>query len=94
MDKRHHMKLIHAGNYVAEVDVELVESDQSWAPYLTIEDAGKLDDVRGLLQRGDIRGAARLARVFSLSPVGVRESKAEYKTGTRRQTGKKTSGLG
>jgi len=71
MSKRHHQKLIHEGQYVAEVDVELIETDTSWSPYLSTDDAYRLDDVRDALRRGDIRGAARQARVFSLTPVAV-----------------------
>jgi hypothetical protein len=71
MRKRLHSKLIHEGQYVAEVDVELIETDESWSPYLSIEDAYRLDDVRDSLRRGDIRAATRLARVFSLTPVTV-----------------------
>ena len=71
MNKRHHAKLIHEGQYVAEVDVELVETDEGWSPYLSLEDAYRLDDVRDALRRGDIHAATRQARVFSLSPVAV-----------------------
>lgn len=71
MRTRHRTKLVHEGGYVAEVDVELVETDSSWSPYLAIEDAYKLDDVRDALRRGDIRAASRLARVFTLTPVTV-----------------------
>ena len=71
METRHHQKLIHEGDYVAEVDVELVEADQTWAPYLSLEDAYKLDDVREALRGRDIRRASRLARVFTLTPVAV-----------------------
>lgn len=71
MRTRHLAKLIHEGQYAAEVDVELIETDASWAPYLSIEDACRLDDVRDALRRGDIRAAARQARVFSLTPVHV-----------------------
>ena len=71
MNKRHHAKLIHEGQYVAEVDVELVETDEGWSPYLALEDAYKLDDVRAALRRGDIRAATRQARIFSLTPVAV-----------------------
>jgi len=53
MRKRLHSKLIHEGQYVAEVDVELIETDESWSPYLSIEDAYRLDDVRDSLRRGD-----------------------------------------
>jgi hypothetical protein len=71
MRKRRHSKLIHEGQYVAEVDIELIEGDESWSPYLSIEDAYRLDDVRDALRRGDIRAATRQARVFSLTPVTV-----------------------
>ena len=71
MSKRNYAKLIHEGQYVAEVDVELVESEESWAPCLSLEDAYRLDDVRDALRRGDIRAATRQARVFSLTPVAV-----------------------
>ena len=71
MMKRRHTKLVHEGKYVAEVDVELIETDEGLAPYLSLEDAYKLDDVREALRRGDIKSAARLARVFTLTPVAV-----------------------
>ncbi len=71
MNKRHYQKLIHEGNYVAEVDIELIETDTGWSPCLSMDDAYKLDDVRAALRCGDLRTAARLARVFSLTPVAV-----------------------
>ena len=71
MRKRHQTKLVHEGQYVVEVDVELVDGDDGWSPYLSLEDAYKLDDVREALRRGDIKGAARYARVYSLTPVAV-----------------------
>jgi hypothetical protein len=71
MNKRHHQKLIHEGSYVAEVDVELIETDTGWSPCLSVDDAYKLDDVRDALRRGDLHAASRLARVFSLTPVAV-----------------------
>jgi hypothetical protein len=64
-------KLVHEGPYIAEVDIELLESDTGWSPYLSLEDAYKLDEVRTALRRGDIKGASRLARVFTLTPVAV-----------------------
>ncbi|MDA2936797.1 hypothetical protein MYX75_00840 [Acidobacteria bacterium AH-259-A15] len=71
MKKRHHTKLVHEGKYVAKVDVVLIDTDEGWSPYLSLEDAYKLDDVRDALRRGDIKGAARLSRVFTLTPVTV-----------------------
>ena len=37
------VKLIHKGKYVAEVPVELIENEGGWSPYLSLEDAKKLD---------------------------------------------------
>jgi hypothetical protein len=51
------------------VDVELIEADDGWSPYLSLDDANKLDAVREALRRGDIQAASRRARVFSLTPV-------------------------
>lgn len=71
MKTRKHTKLIHEGNYVAEIDVELIYSDVGWSPYLSIEDAYKLDDIRDALRHGDIKAAAGMARIFTLTPVAV-----------------------
>lgn len=71
MNKRLKTKLVHEGQYVAEVDVEVIEAETGWSPYLSIEDAYKLDDVRSALRRGDLKGAAGLARVFTLTPVNM-----------------------
>jgi hypothetical protein len=71
MTTRRHTKLVHEGKYVAEVDVDLIETDTAWTPYLSLEDAYKLDDVRDALRRGDIKTASRLARIFALTPVAL-----------------------
>jgi len=69
MRTRRQKKFLHEGDYVAEVDVELVETDAGWSPYLSLDDAYRLDDVREALRRGDVRAASRLARVYTLTPV-------------------------
>ena len=71
MSARQYTKLVHEGGYVAEVDVELVETDSGWSPYLSLDDAFKLDDVREALRRGDVKTASRRARLFTLTPVAV-----------------------
>jgi hypothetical protein len=71
MSKRDRVKYVHEGKYVAEVNVKLIEDDSEWSPYLSVEDACKLDDVREALKRRDILAASRLARVFMLQPVAV-----------------------
>ncbi len=71
MNARHKKKLVHEGPYVAEVEVEVIGTDLGWSPYLSLEDAYKLDDVRAALREGDIKTASRLARVYSLTPVSA-----------------------
>jgi hypothetical protein len=69
MNTRRHTKFVREGAYAAEVEVELIEDGNGWSPYLSLDDARKLDDVREALRRGDIQAASRYARVFSLTPV-------------------------
>ena len=69
MKKRRSTKYVHEGKYVAEVDVVLLETDEGWSPYLSVEDAYKLDDVREALRKGNVRKASRYGRVFTLTPV-------------------------
>ncbi len=71
MKKRRRTKLVHEGQYVAEVDVELIDMNKGWPPYLSLDDAYKLDDVRNALRIGDVKSAARLARIFTLTPIAV-----------------------
>ncbi len=72
MSGRKQVKFVHEGRYAAEVEVELIEEDSGWSPYLSREDALKLDDVRDALRRGDLKAAEALARVFELRPVASR----------------------
>ncbi len=69
MKKRIRRKLIHEGRYIAEVEVEVLTTDHEWSPYLSQEDAYKLDDVRESLRRGDIASATAHGKVYTLSPV-------------------------
>ena len=71
MTKRRHTKLVREGRYAAEVEVELIEAGDDWSPYLSLDDAHKLDDVREALRRGDVLAASRVARVFSLTPISA-----------------------
>lgn len=64
-------KLVHEGDYVAEVDVEFIYTDDEWSPYLSLSDAEKLDTVRVALRRGDFKVASALARIFELVPLAA-----------------------
>jgi hypothetical protein len=69
--KRETVEIIHEGKYAAEVVVDLIEEENGWSPYLSLDDALKLDAVRLALRAGDIAQAAKLGRVFELTPLGV-----------------------
>jgi hypothetical protein len=71
MTRHHHTKLVHEGRYAAEVEVDLIDTDNGWSPYLSLSDAQKLDEVRKALRSGDLKRASQLARVFQLLPVNV-----------------------
>ena len=66
---RRRAKFIHEGQYAAEVDIELIESQEGWAPYLSLEGAQKLDEVRTALRQEDLQRASQVARIFKLTPV-------------------------
>jgi len=71
MIKKSYTKRVYEGQYVAEVDLELIVTNEGWSPYLSLEDAYKLDEVREALRRGDIKAAAQQARIFKLTPVAT-----------------------
>lgn len=71
MTTRHKTKLVHENRYVAEVEVDVIEDETSWSPYLSLEDAQRLDRVREALRSGDVKTAAQFGRVYTLSPVAV-----------------------
>lgn len=64
-------RYVHADRYAAEVEVELIPDDGAWGPYLSKDDALKLDRVRMALKRGDLVTASREAKVFELMPISA-----------------------
>jgi hypothetical protein len=71
MTSRHQTKLVREGQFIAEVEVELIEENEGWAPYLSLEDARRLDSVREACEAVTSRRRARQARVFRSMPVAV-----------------------
>ncbi len=71
MTKRKRTKLVHEGKYIAEVQIEVEYDETGWSPYLSLDDAYRLDDVREALRNGDLEAASRLASVYTLTPVAV-----------------------
>jgi hypothetical protein len=62
---------VQQGNCAAEVEVEPIYTNDEWSPYLSLNDAERLDTVRLALRRGDLQTASTLARAFELIPVAA-----------------------
>jgi len=62
-------KFIHSGRFVAEVDVNLQIDNHEWSPYLTVEDARKIDFIRKALKNRDLKTISGMARIFEKTPV-------------------------
>lgn len=71
MIRKKQTRLIHEGGYAAEVEIELIVTEDEWSPYLSIADAQKLDKVRLALRQGDLETASKMALVYKLMPVVV-----------------------
>ena len=69
--KRKRTKYVYEGRYVAQVEVELIDGNGSWSPYLSLEDVYRLDAVRQALRSGDLQKAAKSAQIYTLTPVAA-----------------------
>jgi len=68
---RKQIKYIHEGHYVAEVEIELIDSDAGWSPTMSLDDAYQLDDVREALKQGDLVTAAKNATVYEMKRIAL-----------------------
>lgn len=71
MSTKRTIEYIHVGRLVAEVEVTLIDTNSEWSPYFSLEDAQKLEAVRAALKRGDIASAAKLSKVYEMTPVAA-----------------------
>lgn len=62
-------KLVRQGDLVGEVEVELSDDPSGWEPYLSLDDARKLDQVRSALRQGDVATASRFGSIYQLTPI-------------------------
>ncbi|VAW37133.1 hypothetical protein MNBD_CHLOROFLEXI01-3429 [hydrothermal vent metagenome] len=69
--KKKQTKLIRVGDYVAEIEVELIIADDEWSPYLSVAEAYKLDDVQQALNQEDIATASKYGQVYKLTPIAA-----------------------
>ncbi len=68
MKRRTYTKIVYKGNYIALVPLQLIDVEDDWSSYPSLEDAYTLDEVREALKRGDIEAAQR-GEVFRLTRV-------------------------
>ena len=71
MTKKRVTKFVHEGQYAAAVEVEWIESETGWSPYISLADAEKLDKVREALRQGDLAAVKQLGRLYRLTPVSA-----------------------
>ena len=64
--KRNAFEFVREGKFAAEVPVELIEEEGGWSPYLSLDDAKKLETVRLALRDGDVTTAAKYGQVYEL----------------------------
>ncbi|WP_099239310.1 hypothetical protein [Synechococcus sp. BDU 130192] len=69
MNTKTQTKIIRQGDYLAEVQITLTYTDHDWSPYLSLEEAEKLDNLRLALQNKDLQVASKLAKIYHLTPV-------------------------
>lgn len=67
--KKTKTKLVHEGQYIAEVPIEVEDIDQPWAPWVNVEEARKLDEVRLALRRNDIETAGKYGKIYRVTQV-------------------------
>ena len=71
MSNRKHVKLLHEGKYIAEVEIEIIDNENAWSPYISLDDTIKLDTVRELLREENIDEAKRYGKVYLLKPIAA-----------------------
>ena len=59
-------KRLRHGNLMAEVLVKLAPDDGAWGPYLSIDDAEKIERVDEALKAGDVAAAAKDAKIYEV----------------------------
>lgn len=58
-------KLVRGGKLIVEVLVELIEDDTGWSPYVSVDDANRLDAIRRSLLEGDVAAASQLGSAWN-----------------------------
>ncbi len=62
---------VREGQCIAEAEVELIETESEWSPYLSLVEAEKLEVIRSPLRRGDLTAAGKIGKICQLTPVAA-----------------------
>lgn len=71
MAKRTQTQLLHVGDYMAKLEIELEEEPEAWGPHVAPEALRRVDSVRAALKRGDVEAASKLAEVYEVRKLAV-----------------------
>ena len=63
------IQYFRVGKYAAEVEIDDIFDDTAWSPYVSCDDALKLDRVRTALETNEVASAAREAKVLELTEI-------------------------
>ena len=64
-------EIVRAGDVLAEVPVAEIPDNGAWGPYLSLDDALKIERVRIALETGNLKEAANEARLYELKPLAM-----------------------
>lgn len=66
MANRTQTQLLHVGNYMAKLEIELEDEPEAWGPHVAPEVLERIDTVRAALRQGDIDTASEYAEIYSV----------------------------
>lgn len=69
MKRKKTIKYIHEGPFVATFEVMVEEDETGWSPYLGLDDAYKLDEIKEPLQKKNIKLASKYGNVYEMHPI-------------------------
>lgn len=64
-------KRIYVGNIMAEIEVSMTDEPEAWGPHIRPEELDRIDQVRRDLKSGNLKSAARQAKLYSVVPLAV-----------------------
>lgn len=64
-------KRIYVGDVMAEVDVVMSDEPEAWGPHIDSAELDRIDNLRQLLKSGDLKAAAKEAKLYSIKPLAM-----------------------